>query len=234
MSTVPAEVLRRRLSIERLGGYLEATAGDLDAAIALYEWNCAISAALFEVLGDVEVIVRNALHDSLTAWHARSRLEGEWYENAHGLLAAQGVLDIAHAMLRLQRRRKPVSPGAVVAELNFGFWRYLLTKKYSSTLWPVVGREAFPEMNHQQPRSLWSRMARLHDLRNRIAHHEPIHWRHVDRDLTDCMMVIRAVCPEVEAWSRGRARVLQVLALRPAGRSGDACAPPIEEPSWKC
>jgi hypothetical protein len=215
MSRVPAEILKQRLSAQRIGGYVEATAGDLDAAIALYEWNCAIAAALFEVLGDVEVIVRNALHDSLTSWHARGQFAGKWHDNGHGLLAPRELADVTAALLRLKRYRKPVSSGAVVAELNFGFWRYLLTKKYSSTLWPAVGRTAFPNMDHRRPQLLWARMARLHDLRNRIAHHEPIHWRDIALDLTDCLMVIRAVCPVSEAWSRDRARVLQVLALRP-------------------
>ena len=215
MSRAAVEVLQKRLSEERLHGYLAATAGDLDAAIALYEWNGAISSALFEVLGDVEVIVRNALHDSLREWHARGPLGGEWHENAHGLLADREMTDIVTAKLRLQRSRKSVSPGAIVAELNFGFWRYLLTKKYSSTIWPAVGRMAFPNMDHRRPQLLWARMGRLNDLRNRIAHHEPIHWRDIALDLADCLMVIRAVCPVSEAWSRDRARVVQVLALRP-------------------
>ena len=230
MSRVPAEVLQQRLSVERLQSYLAATAGDLDAAIALYEWNCAISAALLEVLGDVEVIVRNALHDSLTEWNARVAPGGEWYDNAHGLLASQAVVYIDAARARLEKRRKPVSPGAMVAELNFGFWRYLLTKKYSTTLWPAVGRTAFPNMGHQRPQLLWARMGRLNDLRNRIAHHEPIHWRDIALDLTDCLMVIRAVCPVSEGWSRDRARVLQVLALRPVptrpNADRDACPGP--------
>lgn len=218
MSRVPAQVLQQRLSVERLRSYLAAAAGDLDGAIALYEWNCAISAALLEVLGDVEVIVRNALHDSLTEWHARGPFVGEWFDNEHGLLAPQAVYYVDAARERLAKRRKSVSPGAIVAELNFGFWRYLLTKKYSSTLWPVVGRTAFPNMDHRRPQLLWARMGRLNDLRNRIAHHEPIHWRDAALDLTDCLMVIRAVCLVSEAWSRDRARVLQVLALRPVPR----------------
>lgn len=215
MSRARPEILRRRLSGERLSGYLEASDGDLKAAIALYEWNGAVSAALFEVLGDVEVIVRNALHDALSAWHVRTAREGEWYDNAHGLLAPQADADVAAARVRLAKRRRPQSPGAVIAELNFGFWRYLLTKQYSTTLWPAMGRAAFPHIDHRRPQVLWARMSRLHDLRNRIAHHEPIHWRHIDRDLTDCLMVIRAVCPVSEAWSRDRARVLQVLDVRP-------------------
>ena len=231
MSSAPAPLLQQRLSVERLRSYLSATAGDLDAAIALYEWNCAVSAALFEVLGDVEVIVRNALHDSLTSWHARGTFDGEWYDNEHGLLATEAAFYVDAARARLEKRRKPVSPGAMVAELNFGFWRYLLTKKYSSTLWPAAGRTAFPNMDHRRPQMLWARIGRLNDLRNRIAHHEPIHWRDIALDLKDCLMVIRAVCPVSEAWSRDRSRVLQVLALRPGAVTPNTGRGPWSDPT---
>lgn len=231
MSRAPAAVLQQRLSAERLRSYLAMAAGDLDAAILLYEWNCAISAALFEVLGDVEVIVRNALHDSLTSWHAHGSFAGEWYDNEHGLLAPQAVVYITAARIRLEKRRKPISPGAVVAELNFGFWRFLLTKKYASTLWSVVGKTAFPALDHGRPEVFRARMARLHDLRNRIAHHEPIHWRDIALDLKDCLMVIRAVCPVSEAWSRDRSRVLQVLALRPGAVTPNTGRGPWSDPT---
>lgn len=215
MSSSSDQVLLSRLSPERLTSYLAACAGDLPAALRLYEWNCAVSGALFEVLGDVEVVVRNALHEALTSWHYQSGLPGQWYDNSHQMLAPQAVDDVEDAKHRLRKNHKPVVPGAVVAELNFGFWRFLLTKKYTSTLWPAVGAAAFPNIAKGEAHKLWARMARLHDLRNRIAHHEPIHWRHIDRDLTDCLMAIRAVCPTTETWSRSRARVELVLRARP-------------------
>ncbi|HXL93420.1 MAG TPA: hypothetical protein VN969_31200 [Streptosporangiaceae bacterium] len=38
----------------------------------------------------------------------------------------------------------PVVPGKVVAELHFGFWRYLLASKYYTALWVPALSAAFP------------------------------------------------------------------------------------------
>ena len=65
-----ALVLEHRLSPERLRPYRTAVGGDLEQAIALYTWNAQSAAAFFEVLGHFEVVLRNALHNELTAWHA--------------------------------------------------------------------------------------------------------------------------------------------------------------------
>jgi len=198
--------------------YLKASSGDLGAALRLYEWNSAVSSALFEVLGDVEVVVRNTLHHSLMSWQARHGFPGEWFDNAHRMLAPREMDDITHAKQRLSRDGVELRPEAVVAQLNFGFWRFLLSRKYSSTLWPAVGRAAFPNLGSGGLTALSARMARLHDLRNRIAHHEPIHWRHIDRDLMDCLVTIGAVCSETARWAADRSRVAELLEVRPATR----------------
>jgi hypothetical protein len=54
----PAELvtLEMRLSVERLAPYRAMCGGDLDAAIALYEWNAEVSAALGKTLGHLEVL----------------------------------------------------------------------------------------------------------------------------------------------------------------------------------
>ena len=59
------------LTAERLRSYTAAGGGDLSKALALYDWNAAISGALHEDLGRVEVVLRNAIDMALTA-HGRS------------------------------------------------------------------------------------------------------------------------------------------------------------------
>jgi len=59
-------VLERRLSIERLAPYRSVVGNDLVRAIALYEWNGEMAAAFWVILGDIEVLVRNSMHERLT------------------------------------------------------------------------------------------------------------------------------------------------------------------------
>lgn len=219
MSTSQHQVLLERLSIERMGSYLDVCAGDPVRALSLYEWNSSISAALYEVLGDVEVVVRNSLHDRLVTWYSSTGRPGQWFDGHCPYLSKQALDDISVAKKRLTDRGKTITSGALVAELSFGFWRFLVTNKYRSNLWPAVGMSAFPNLTDRDPRKLAQRMGRLHDLRNRIAHHEPIHTRRIDQDLADSFLVIRAVCTTSEAWARSRSRVEHVLSGRPSDTS---------------
>jgi hypothetical protein len=66
MASPLEDVLISKLSVARISNYLYACDDDLSAAITLYVWNSQISAAFLEVLGVVEVVVRNAWHQELT------------------------------------------------------------------------------------------------------------------------------------------------------------------------
>ena len=68
----------RRLSMARLASYLRASSDDVSLALRLYEWNTQISAAFFELLSDVEVVVRNSFHEQLTVWHHGRNSGGQW------------------------------------------------------------------------------------------------------------------------------------------------------------
>jgi hypothetical protein len=199
------------LGKERLARYLHATSGDVGDALRLYVWNAALSAAFFEVLGDVEVIVRQAIHREFSEWHQSHGLPGEWYDNAHGFLTEAAVNDIRIAKSRLSLKRSEITPANVINELTFGFWRFLLAKHYQTTLWPALMTRVFPSIAHSDFRKLRDRIARLHQLRNLIAHHQPIYWRHLDRDFNDCRTTLRLISPECETWTIGHTRVLTLL-----------------------
>lgn len=63
-------------------------------------------------------------------------------------------------------------PGKVVAELTFGFWRYLSTTAHHHPLWiPYLHRAFVPGTGR---RAVDRPVGRLHKLRNRVAHHEPL------------------------------------------------------------
>ena len=96
-----------------------------------------------------------------------------------------------------------------------------MTARYRANLWPTV-RRSFSGFVPGQEAVLFARIARLHEIRNRIAHHEPIFGRRLDLDHRDCLLVLGAVCPVTAAWAKEVSRLPEVLAVRPFG------APPRE------
>lgn len=76
-------------------------------------------------------------------------------------------------------------------------------------------RFAFPHSPSRQPEYIFTRVRHLHVLRNRIAHHEPIHHRDLLGDYQICLDVLNAISPALAEWSSQNSRVLQVLAEKP-------------------
>jgi hypothetical protein len=167
-----AGAVERHLSPARLSTYLTATGGDLDAAVDLYRWNAAVSAALWESIGHTEVVLRNATHDALSARHAAKGRQGQWYDDPARELDQHARDDVGKAIRRIKAGASPPE-GKVVAELSFGFWRFLLAKRYTAGLWPAL-RPAFPFLASSDRLQLEAPVERVHKLRNRVAHHEPV------------------------------------------------------------
>jgi hypothetical protein len=203
------------LSVERLGPYRREVNDDLVAAIMLYEWNTVMSAALWADITDLEVLVRNTMHQHLTEWSARQYDEPRWYLDPGGILTPRHRADVAAARLRIAHNHplKVETPGRIVAELSFGFWRYLLAGHYDRTLWKPCISSGFPGQPVRSP--LHGRLSRLHELRNRIAHAEAIYRRHLSQLHEDLLTVIEWINPTLRQWVQQRSTVQATLAQRP-------------------
>ena len=46
------DVVAERITVERMGPYLDTAAGDLSAALSLYDWNSAVAGTLIETLAE--------------------------------------------------------------------------------------------------------------------------------------------------------------------------------------
>jgi hypothetical protein len=193
---------------------VRATGDDLDRAVELYLWNAGVAGALWEVLGHVEVVLRNVLHDALTARHQRLGRTGQWYDDLTRELSQHARDDISRAKQRLQRAGAPLLPGKIVAELSFGFWRFLLARRYTASLWPAL-RPAFEYLPGSDRRLLEAPVARLHVLRNRVAHHEPLLAEPLGDRYTDLLDVVGFVRPQLRDWLDTHNRLLATLAHRP-------------------
>jgi hypothetical protein len=173
-----ARTIHYRLSPIRLAPYHARAGGDLIAALRLYAWNIEISAAFHGPLGVLEVGLRNAIDAEL------GRLVGrpDWWAPSAGLaFQARELERIAEARRAVAALARPAVPGDVVAELPFGFWTELLSRRYDMTLWRPALHRAFPNY-HDSRQALHVGLYHLSKLRNRIAHHEPIHHRHLAAD----------------------------------------------------
>jgi hypothetical protein len=211
-----AAVLEVRLSVDRLAAYRGAVrAGDLQAALRLYEWNSAIAAAFFQDLGHMEVLLRNALNDQLTSWHTRAGRAGHWYDDPAGVLDGRRHEDLAAAREQLRREGKTATPGRIVAELNFGFWRFLLAHRYQTVLWAPALRLAFPHLQPRRRDLVYDPVQRLNKLRNRIAHHEPIHPLDLPALHEDLRRIVGYIDPAAEAWLSTLSTVATQLHQRP-------------------
>ena len=204
---------------ERLNSYLMDMGGDLDAAFALYEWNVHVGGAVSETTALVEVLLRNALDGCLVEWARADRRGRDWLEIAP--LDSHGRADVSQAVRRVIARKSPGHEdlhGSFVAELSFGFWRYLLSSRYLTSLWVTALHRAFP----YGPGDIRLRRKRVEQLvsqlvfvRNRAVHLEPLHRRSVLKDLRAAIDVAQWIAPAAGTWISDVSRLRQVIETRP-------------------
>lgn len=200
--------LERALSAPRLRRYLADSSGILDAALSLYERNSRIAEAFYVPLQGLEVCLRNHLDLQLTA-----RYGSHWYQTNAPNLDQDALEKIDKAVDDVRRAKVPVTPGAVVAELSFGFWVMLLARKYDTTLWRSTFSPMFREGGRGMARQpVHNRMDSLRKFRNRVAHHEPIYHLNPAQVHADIVQAIAWICPDSAAWVLDHSRVLNVLA----------------------
>jgi hypothetical protein len=167
--TVQAEVLRH-LHASRLAHYRAAAGGHDAGALALYEWNIELAAALQGPLGSVEVAVRHAIDTQLCAWSQQHGGSPEWLNHLGVLpyLSGPGVFSPTHRKLYKAadesrrarsashpRRGDAITHDDLVAHAMFGTWARLLPEKFNSSWVDGNGNPVQDPANLQARRDLW-------------------------------------------------------------------------------
>lgn len=198
----PTEIdtLEQSLSLERFNGYVQRANGDRTMAVRLYERNTRLSESLYGVVQGLEVCLRNSIDRVL-----RSACGPNWYDQPMALKYPLPE-KLQSAKDSVLRQGKLLTPGRVVAELSFGFWTALIGRKYEKRLWVPYLHKAFPNaffpVAHpgKKPAALdrpdiAERLETIRQLRNRIAHHEPI--LHYELESEHCKIVEATswICP---------------------------------------
>ena len=196
----------------RFAPYLDEAGGDHDTAVALYIWNARVSAAAFETLHHVEVLLRNAI-DAQFAPLDPSAEPGETWLQDPSILNERSRRLVGETIDRIGRTHRTPTRGRVVAGLSFGFWRALFDKKYSG-LWVSCLNRAFPAGSGERS-EVAALMSNLVPFRNRLAHHETIIRRPIARHQTEILTLSGLIDPDARRWIERVSRVDQMLAERP-------------------
>lgn len=220
----------RLLSTPRLATYSAACHGSVADGLELYRWNLDVSMAFFESIHYFEVALRNSVDTAMTKWfdsvypvaHGNPTLA--WFEpntvHANQMTPAQlsglktgSQNQIRNARQLAGRRHQPVMPGHIVAELTMGFWQYLLRPSGTNQMWTNALRYAFVPTVKQQ--RLDASVKQLVDLRNRIAHHEPIFSLDLDDEYANLIQTAEIIESGLGWWIDTTSRVEGILRLRP-------------------
>ena len=197
----------------RFAPYLAEARDDYDDALSLYVWNARVSAAAFETLHHVEVLLRNSIDVQFGPVDPSARPEDTWLDDPSVLIGP--ARDRVRATIdRVIRDGKRPTRGRVVAGLSFGFWRALFDKKYQQ-LWNTHLHRAFPAGSGDRS-EVAALMSKLVPFRNRLAHHETIVRRPIAEHYAEMLALAGLVDVDARGWINAVSRVERVLAERPA------------------
>ncbi|MFT4071665.1 MAG: Abi family protein [Dysgonamonadaceae bacterium] len=161
----------------RMNRYLLACGGNTRKAMTLYRKNLQLTQELFTVISCFEVALRNAIDATVT-----SSLGNDWLRNA---ASVGGAFDNSRCRLTRDNINDAInklhtySHFKLVAELGFGFWRFMFAQHQFNATGRILLR-VFPSKPTSTPAIqynntyIFSQLAQLNGIRNRMAHHEPI------------------------------------------------------------
>lgn len=167
------------LSSARMSRYLIACGGNTKKAMTLYRHNLRLSQELFTVVSCFEVALRNAINTHCLI------LGDDWLRDGSAI-GGGGIFDNRNCRLTasnitdaVQKLNHAYTHNKLVAELGFGFWRYMFAQhQYTATGRTLL--RIFPSKPTSTPAIqynhtfIFNQLSQINNLRNRIAHHEPI------------------------------------------------------------
>lgn len=166
------------MSSQRINRYVQACGGHIKKAMTLYRLNLRLSQEMFTIVSCFEVALRNAIDQHILAIQGRNwlqnsvQMDGIFY-NKNCKLTAGSITD------GMSKLKQNYTHNKLVAELGFGFWRYMFAPhQFSATGKNLL--QIFPAKPTSTPSIqynhtfVFNQLAQINNLRNRIAHHEPI------------------------------------------------------------
>lgn len=168
----------KAMSPDRMRRYVGAMSGDTRKAMTLYRLNLQATQELFSIISCFEIALRNAIDIHYLArngadWLQKAVLPTGMFYTRKCANTVKLVTDVSIKLASFYTHPK------LVAEMNFGFWRYLFADAQFRAggqsllaIFPAKPRST-PTTNYNHD-YVFAALERLNNLRNRIAHHEPV------------------------------------------------------------
>lgn len=204
------------ISEPRFATYLRYCKNDRRDALTLYQWNLELSSAFVVPLHFLEVSIRNTVVEALEDVHTAN-----WPWTQGFLISLPDPKSGYSPRKNLQKiAQKQPTMGKVVAELSFVFWERMFTKRHDSRLWSgrinsLLGN-APSELSVKQIRAtVHDDLRAIRNLRNRIAHHEPIFSRNSTADYETIYRLMLWRSEVTAEWMNDIQRVTKLISERP-------------------
>jgi hypothetical protein len=224
----PSDWVQVWLSSGRWQRYLGHCGGDTEKALTLYEWNINLSGAVMHDIAHVEVAIRNIYDETITS---RRQSEQHWLfdssspVNAPLLRSRRGrSVDLntrnRASITEASRRARTAAPtpGQVIAELPFGFWRHLTDAAHEKVLWIPILSWAFPPKSDRK--QIERKLTLINGVRNRASHHEQVFDPKLQTEVTRASAAIgelaEMLLPELAAHIKQTSTVSEVISRNPS------------------
>jgi hypothetical protein len=171
---MPNSQFHTAISVTRFARYFSACENNKRQALKLYRANIILSQKMYAVIGVFEIILRNSIDR-----HFIIRKGNNWLADA---VQPDGYLDIAvgcedayHAIQEaIHKLGVHYTHDRLIAKLPFGFW----THQFAAKEYAAAGNsllEIFPNRPFgTNQKKVFQNLIKINDIRNRIAHYEPI------------------------------------------------------------
>lgn len=190
---------------------------DTYGTVKNYKKNIKYSIKFYEVLGHLEIILRNKLVENWNQYliyNSKNQNNNQlWPLDSSNLkkISQMKRINLDSHLLeikktkdklkKMQKNMNQVSNGDIVAGLTFGFWRFCFIKEFDfinevklSKIFPY-----YPFSNNisDDLKIIKNKIDSAHRIRNRIAHHEPIfNDSNLLRKYKDIIELINYISPD--------------------------------------
>ena len=169
------------ISAQRLQRYLLSCHSDTRKAMSLYRYNIKLSQELLGVVGCFEVALRNKINNLFISQFGSDWLRdfilpgGIFYSDPRVAKTKKIITKVYEGLLRDNK----YSHDKLLSEMEFGVWKYM----FSNVQYALTGQtllSIFPNkpissaVQNYDNTYIFRELDYINNLRNRIAHHEPI------------------------------------------------------------